>query len=341
MAGKNKNRIKLSFAIPTYNGARYIREALDGIISQFDNIEENIEIVISDNASVDQTPEIIREYQKKHSFIRYFRNKENLGPDKNCYLAVQRSRGEFVWLFSDDDELRPGAIKKVLNVLKANKNLAAIFVNFRSYDAILKQYDAPPVLRIQKDRLFERADDFLSQVQLKATFVSSLVVCRSLWEAAKPEEYIGSNCLHYATLLTLIKGRCSYCIAEPYVKHMARPGYIRSGDSAERSMRCIITWMKVINGLFKKGYAKTSINKVKRAFLRHLPMELIVHKKNGLILKKELIKEMIAQFKFYPSFWLIDLPLLLVPNFFHKIAFKIYKLKPINKIYRGIRHKFS
>lgn len=69
----------LSIAIPTYNGAKYIREALDSIITQLDDVDEEVEIVISDNASTDQTPEIISEYQKKYPFIKYFRNDENLG----------------------------------------------------------------------------------------------------------------------------------------------------------------------------------------------------------------------------------------------------------------------
>jgi len=55
---------KLTIAIPTYNGARYIREALDSIISQLDDIDEEVEIVISDNASTDQTPEIIENYRR-------------------------------------------------------------------------------------------------------------------------------------------------------------------------------------------------------------------------------------------------------------------------------------
>jgi glycosyltransferase involved in cell wall biosynthesis len=65
VSDKNKN-IKLSIAIPTYNGAKYIREALDSIIAQLDDIDEEPEIVISDNASTDETLEVIREYQKKY-----------------------------------------------------------------------------------------------------------------------------------------------------------------------------------------------------------------------------------------------------------------------------------
>jgi len=342
MPGKNKNRIKLSVAIPTYNGAQYIREALGSIISQLDDIDEGVEIVISDNASTDQTPEIIREYQQKYSFIKYFRNTENLGPDSNFNLAIRRSTGEFVWLFSDNDKLKPGAIKKVLDVLKNYPELAAIFVNWSSYDDTGK-CDSQPVIRTQKDILFRTADDFLFNIRLNATFVSSDIVRRSLWEQAHPEIYIGTSWIQYAALLTLIRDHHSYCIAESYVMHMSRGGhkYIRLGDSSEKSMRCAASLMEILNGLKEKGYSKKSINKVIGVALHHLPMEIVVYKKNGLTLKKSLIKNMITQFKFYPSFWLIDLPLLVIPDIFHKIVFKIYKIGLINKVYRKIMSKCS
>lgn len=337
---RNKNRINLSIAIPTHNGAQYIREALDSIISQLDEINEKIEIVISDNASTDRTPEIIKEYQQKYSFIKYFRNNENLGADSNFDLAVRRSAGEFVWLFSDDDQLKPGAVKKVLDVLKKHPELAAVFVNWRNYTHDSKQYDSQPSVKIKKDTLFESADDFLSNIKISAAFVSSDIVRRSLWVKARPEIYIGTSWIQYGTLLTLIRNHRSYCVAKPYVIHMHRGRYIRSGDSSEKSMECAITLMKVLNGLKRKGYGKKSVSKVKGVLLHHLPMEIIVYKNNGLTLKKSLIKNMIAQFKFYPSFWLIDLPLLVIPNFFHKIVFRIYKLKPINKAYGKIKNRF-
>jgi len=336
---ENKSGIKLSIAIPTHNGSQYIREALDSIVCQLNEIDDYVEIVISDNASTDQTPEIIREYQQKYSFIKYFWNTENLGPDSNFDLAVRRSAGEFVWLFSDDDQLKPEAIKKVLDVLKNHPELTAIFVNSCNYDYNLKQYDSQPSVKIKKDTLFETADDFLSNIRINAAFVSSDIVRRSSWEEAHPEIYIGTNWIQYATLLTLIMDHHSYCIAEPYVMHMHRGGYIRPGDNSEWSMKIAITLMEVLNSLRGKGYSKRSVSKVIGVMLHHLPMEIIVYKKNGLTLKKSLIKNMIAQFKFYPSFWLIDLPLLVIPNIFHKIVFKVYKLGPINKAYRQIKDR--
>jgi len=324
--------MKLSIAIPTYNGAKYIREALDSIISQLDDINEEIEIVVSDNASTDQTPEIIREYQNEYYCIRYFRNDENFGADKNFDLAVRHSIGKYVWLFSDDDKMLPGAIKKVLDVIKNHPGLAAIFVNWSNYSTDLKRCNISRTINIQKDIFFKTADDFLSVVKLTAIFVSSNIICRSLWEQAHSEIYVGSNWIHYATLLTLIVGHPSYCIAEPYV--MYRTGNIHWDKHSEINVKNTISLMKILNSLTEKGYSKKSINKTIRVITHHLPMEIIRFKKNGLVLRQFHIKDMITQFKFYPSFWLIDFPLLFLPNIFYKILHRfILQVKRVKQIY--------
>ena len=323
---------RLSVAIPTYNGSRYIREALDSIISQLGDIDEEIEIVISDNASTDQTPEIIREYQEKYSLIKYFRNEENLGPDRNFGLAVRRSTGEYVWLFSDDDKFKNGAIKKVLGVLKDHPGLAAIFVNWGSWSPDLKQCNHERVLDIQKDILFKTADDFLSTVKLNTIFVSSNIIRRSLWEQAHPEIYVGTNWIQYATLLTFIVDHYSYCIAEPYV--MYRAGNIHWDKHSEISVKNTISLMRILNNLTERGYSRRSINKAIMVITRHLPMEIIAFKKNGLVLREFHIKDMITQFKFRPSFWIVDLPLLLLPN-------QIYRSRIARLVYRTAKKGYK
>jgi len=75
--------IKLSIAIPTYNGETTIRVTLDSIVPQ---LEDCVEIVISDNASSDETAEIVREYRAKYPVIRYSRNDEALGQTETLPL---------------------------------------------------------------------------------------------------------------------------------------------------------------------------------------------------------------------------------------------------------------
>jgi glycosyltransferase involved in cell wall biosynthesis len=71
---------KVSIGLPVYNGENYIQEAIESILSQ---TFEDFELIISDNASTDQTEAICRSFALKDERIRYFRNQENLGASSN------------------------------------------------------------------------------------------------------------------------------------------------------------------------------------------------------------------------------------------------------------------
>ncbi len=67
-------RPKVSIGLPVYNGEKYLAETLDGILTQ---TYQDFELIISDNASTDRTPEICRIYVQKDQRIRYHRNEKN------------------------------------------------------------------------------------------------------------------------------------------------------------------------------------------------------------------------------------------------------------------------
>ncbi len=95
----------LSICIPTYNGGKYIQNNIDIIIKQIKNYNlSGVEIVVSDNCSTDNIPDIMREYQEKYpDIIKYNRNNENLGYDRNVMKCFEIVQGKFIHLFGDDD----------------------------------------------------------------------------------------------------------------------------------------------------------------------------------------------------------------------------------------------
>jgi glycosyltransferase involved in cell wall biosynthesis len=90
----------VSVAMCTYNGALYLRQQLDSILHQ---TYPNLELVIVDDASVDATVDIIREYERKDARIRYQVNAENLGYNRNFEKAISLCRGEIVAVSDQDD----------------------------------------------------------------------------------------------------------------------------------------------------------------------------------------------------------------------------------------------
>lgn len=77
--------------------------------------EPRIELIISDNASPDDTPSAVRDFANRGLPVRYIRNTQNIGADANFLQCFEQARGKYVWLFSDDDLIIPGALKKILN----------------------------------------------------------------------------------------------------------------------------------------------------------------------------------------------------------------------------------
>ncbi|MDR0734197.1 MAG: glycosyltransferase family 2 protein [Elusimicrobiota bacterium] len=109
----------LSVCIPTYNRAAYLSVLLDSIYVQK---RDDVEIVVSDNASTDNTREIV----KKYPGIIYHRSGKNLGFDANVLKVVSLANGKYCWLVGDDDALANGAIDYILKNIKNNYAFYAI-----------------------------------------------------------------------------------------------------------------------------------------------------------------------------------------------------------------------
>lgn len=90
----------VSIALCTYNGAVYLEEQLDSIIKQS---YPNLEIVVVDDGSKDNTLEILKSYSNKYSHFKIYQNAVNLGYIKNFEKAISLCTGEFIALCDQDD----------------------------------------------------------------------------------------------------------------------------------------------------------------------------------------------------------------------------------------------
>jgi glycosyltransferase involved in cell wall biosynthesis len=91
---------KVSVGMPVFNGAQYIRDALESLLMQ---TFTDFELIISDNSSVDATHSICEEYVRRDHRIRYVRQPENKGPIANFRFVLHEARAElFMWAAYDD-----------------------------------------------------------------------------------------------------------------------------------------------------------------------------------------------------------------------------------------------
>lgn len=110
-------RPKVSIAMCTYNGAMYIREQLDSILNQ---TYDNIELVISDDCSQDETLSILREYESKDDRIRVFQNPANIGFVRNFENAMAACDGDYIALADQDDIWFPEKISRLVDSIGDN-----------------------------------------------------------------------------------------------------------------------------------------------------------------------------------------------------------------------------
>jgi hypothetical protein len=106
----------VTIAIPTFNRAATLSRAVDSALSQ---THEDLEVIVSDDASTDGTEEICREYALRDERVRYVRWHTNIGPTANFNALFAAGRGRFTQLLADDDWLGAGCVAACLTELEA------------------------------------------------------------------------------------------------------------------------------------------------------------------------------------------------------------------------------
>lgn len=213
---KNKmnSMIKLSICIATLNRGALIGQTLDSIVSQ---LTEQVEIVIVDGASTDNTEEVVLSYRQRYASVRYTRLAQKGGVDQDYSRAVELATGEYCWLFSDDDIIKAGAIDAVLGVLQTSPGL--VIVNAEIQNAGFTQILKPSCLDLaenttytkdEADRLFRDAGNYLS-------FIGCVVVRRSLWGARDKKSYYGTLFVHMGVIFQEPIAEGAIVLVEPMI----------------------------------------------------------------------------------------------------------------------------
>lgn len=115
---------RVGIGIPVYNGERYIEEAITSILEQ---VYQDFELIISDNASTDRTADICGRYARSDSRIRYYRNEKNLGAAPNYNRVFQLSTAEYFKWADYDDLISPDFLSRCVEVLDQNPSVVLCY----------------------------------------------------------------------------------------------------------------------------------------------------------------------------------------------------------------------
>jgi glycosyltransferase involved in cell wall biosynthesis len=113
----------VSILLPTYKRARYLAEAIPSALAQ---TYSPIELIILDDASPDDTPEVVRPYESD-SRVRYIRHPQNRGLPGNWRAGLELAQGEFVCILEDDDLFHPTIIERLVEPLRADPQMRFAF----------------------------------------------------------------------------------------------------------------------------------------------------------------------------------------------------------------------
>ncbi|SNS58840.1 Glycosyltransferase involved in cell wall bisynthesis [Ekhidna lutea] len=154
----------VSVCVPLYNGEKYLRESLDCIVNQ---TYKDLEILIVDDCSLDDSMAIAQEYQLKDGRIRIVHNQQNLGLVGNWNRCIKEAKGEYVKFHFQDDLMMNDTIEKMVLMAK-NSNLHVVITD-REYifeDGINNTFF---------DRLPRLSDYFRDNAIIKPTFISNIL----------------------------------------------------------------------------------------------------------------------------------------------------------------------
>src|SRR5690242_8395655 len=130
VAAKQLQRV--SVGMPVYNGATYIRQAIDAILNQ---TFSEFELVICDNASTDETPQICAEYAGADYRVRYVRNPTNLGGSPNFVRVFEMSEAPYFKWAAHDDLCTPTFLEQSVGVLDARPEVVLCYPRSAFIDA--------------------------------------------------------------------------------------------------------------------------------------------------------------------------------------------------------------
>lgn len=114
---------KVTICIPTFNGAGYIRGAVDSVLQQK---YQDFEVLIVDNCSADQTESLVAELSLQSEKIRFFRNEQNIGLAGNLNKCLDLARGEYIKYLCVDDLLLPGCLEQMVAGLSTHPAVSLV-----------------------------------------------------------------------------------------------------------------------------------------------------------------------------------------------------------------------
>lgn len=325
----------LTICVPTYNRSFFLKGLIENILSEIDEsgYGEDIQIVIVDGNSKDNTTEIVEQFKIRRN-IKYYRREKKEGIDKDILKCVELSDGKYCWLFSDDDRLTTGAVSYLINKLRREDDVTGCFCNRISFDFQMEkevaEINAWPGKIIKEDHIFTDKAECFQHIGMDFGFISSQVVRRSAWQQVVAEENFEDLYNSYYLMVYII-GRMMdknfkwLFVNKPLVKQRTgNDSFLQAKGVFERQLIEHNNFEKIISRLYDRTSKEYKIFFTK--MVNRLPRAIANLKSQNVdynVLFK-LMKLHYGKYRVYPQFWLKALPIYFLPNTMFFVIKKMY-----------------
>jgi len=204
---KTNNKFLLSIVIPTFNRQHELSLLLEQLKTELDGKQDEVEVIVSDNNSSDQTKNVLKEYvtnQTDNLAIKCFVQPLNMGAIMNLHFLISQSRGKYTWALGDDDALVPGKVCEILKLLLSNP----IDLLLVRAEGIGEWNQIPRVslknsnVQLRKVRL---QDEYSADYLFAGGFLGSVIINTKTWKNLLPkvEELYETQYSNWAAVLNV------------------------------------------------------------------------------------------------------------------------------------------
>jgi abequosyltransferase len=243
----------LSITIPTYNRAGFLKRSLEYLYLQKEDIANNIEIIVSDNASTDNTREIVQHFIDLGLKIVYIRNVENKGPDFNVAQCYKMAKGQYVLALGDDDLILLSGVKSLVRLLSSGDEYGIVYLS--SYPLLTKEVPEFDNEHIRYT-IYNNYKDFILKETYYVTFISGNIINRKYVCQVNLDLYFNTNLSQVPLILTAILNSSK----NVYVYNGILASQIENSSGYNFLKVFGINFMKIINEQQKKSPDKTFKN---------------------------------------------------------------------------------
>ena len=317
---------KLTICIPTYNRLRFLEKQITFLkseINQNKSLLDDIDFIVCDNASEDETDVFLKKLESKNDFFKCYINSDNLGIIGNVTKLLSLSKTDFVWFLSDDDELEKGALKNVINIISNHNNLNFIFLNLFVNG---KKSFVPNNGLISNSK--EVAIEIFNESYGSLVLISSCIYKRENLNKLKKHKFF--NDLHSPLLYSL------YCcsVGDIYISKTPLVNF-RTGNASYSGLIRSVKYkfegyVQILESSIDFGYSKKNIFDSVRKFMKNQNISYFIYMflnfSNSISLAK----------KYFSLIEIILFPLYAIVNLLEKVfkiiinKYRLFKIKENN-----------